>query len=344
MTASASHPLDPALASRFASLALTHVTREYPNKLDHVLNEPGDAKGPRALHPVFYGSMDWHSNVHGYWLLATLLRVAPTLPEADRIRALFDAQLSAANVGGEVAYLDQLNRGTFERPYGWAWLLMLDAELRRHDSDAGRRWTAALAPLSDAFVARFTSFLPKAAHPIRAGTHFNTAFALALASEYAHVACDEQLAELIRQKATAWYGEDAACQAWEPGGDDFLSPALIEAECMGRVLEHPVWRAWMDRFLPRVVDHEPATLFTPVTVSDRTDGKIAHLDGLNLSRAWCWRSIAARWNPDDPRRAIAADAAERHLSASLPHVAGDYAGEHWLATYALLAVLAVRGA
>ncbi len=336
---SSAAPIDPATASRFASLALSHVTREFPNKLDHVLNGPDDARNPRAVHPVFYGSMDWHSNVHGYWLLATLLRVTRDLPEADRIRALFDTQLTAANVAGEVAYLGQPNRGTFERPYGWAWLLMLAAELHRHDTENGRRWAAALAPLTQAFVARFTTFLPKAAYPIRAGTHFNTAFALALASEYAHVAADDALAELVRQKATAWYGEDAGCQAWEPGGDDFLSPALIEAECMGRVLEHPVWRAWMDRFLPRLVDRQPATLFTPATVSDRSDGKIAHLDGLNLSRAWCWRSIAARWNPDDPRRAIALEAAERHLAASLPHVAGDYAGEHWLATYAMLAML-----
>jgi hypothetical protein len=331
--------IEMATASRFASLALSHVTREFPNKLDHVLNGPDDAKRPRALHPVFYGSMDWHSNVHGYWLLATLLRVAPGLPERHRIRALFDGQITAAGVAGEVAYLDQPNRGTFERPYGWAWLLMLAAELQRHGTDDGRRWTAALAPLTDAFVARFTTFLPRAAYPIRAGTHFNTAFALALASEYAHVASDETLAELVRRTATAWYGEDAGCQAWEPGGDDFLSPALIEAECMGRVLEHPVWRAWMDRFLPRLVDRQPETLFAPVSVSDRSDGKIAHLDGLNLSRAWCWRSIAARWNPDDPRRAIALETAERHLAVSLPHVAGDYAGEHWLATYAMLAAL-----
>ncbi len=330
--------LDEEMAAHFACVALAHVRREYPNKLDHVLNGPGDLARPPALHPVFYGSYDWHSNVHGYWLLASLYRRVPALAERARIRALFDEQLTPAKVAVEAEYLCQPNRGTFERPYGWAWLLMLAAELTRHDTAEGRTWRAALQPLADAFAQRFRDFLPRAAFPIRVGTHFNTAFALSLALEYASAADDRALTAMIREKAAAWYSDDADCQAWEPGGDDFLSSALIEAECMRRVLGGDAWRAWMSRFLPRVAQREPATLFAPVGVSDRTDGKIAHLDGLNLSRAWCWRSLAAAWDAGDPRRAVALEVAETHIAASLPHVAGDYAGEHWLATYAALAL------
>jgi hypothetical protein len=332
-------PLDPSLASHFASLALAHVQREYPNKLDHVLNGAEDLKAPRALHPVFYGSMDWHSNVHGYWLLATLFRRVPDLAQRTRIRALFDEQFVADKIAVEVAYLGQANRGTFERPYGWAWLLMVAAELARHESEDARRWSAALRPLADAFAQRFREFLPKAVYPIRVGTHFNTAFALALAFEYAQTLEDTALIASIHDKALAWYSADADCQAWEPGGDDFLSSALIEAECMRRVLDGERWSAWMGAFLPRIAAREPATLFTPANVSDRGDGKIAHLDGLNLSRAWCWRSLASSWPPNDLRRPVALAAADAHLAHSLPHVAGDYAGEHWLATFALLALL-----
>ena len=330
--------LTPALASKFAALALAHVTRAYPNKLDHVLRGPEDVLGPRELHPIFYGSFDWHSCVHGYWLLTRLYRQFPELPEAARVRELVDEHFTPANVAAEVAYLAQPSRATFERPYGWAWLLMLAADLARHESDEGRRWSATLAPLADAFARRFLEFLPRATYPIRAGTHFNTAFALRLALEYAEVARDEKLGDALRRQAVAWYSEDADCQAWEPSGDDFLSPALIEAECMRRVLTPAAFSAWLDRFLPRVAAREPATLFRPATVSDRADGKIAHLDGLNLSRAWCWRALAPAWPADDARRAVALDAAERHITASLPHVAGDYMGEHWLATFALLAL------
>jgi Protein of unknown function (DUF2891) len=331
--------LDRSTASRFASIALAHVEREYPNKLDHVLRDAHDVRSPRDIHPVFYGSFDWHSNVHGYWLLATLLRLFPDLTEHRAIEALFDRQLTSEKVAGEVEYLWDPARGTFERPYGWAWLLMLAAELRRHDTASGRRWSEAVTPLGRAFADRFRAFLPRATYPIRVGTHFNTAFAMALAQEYADVVRDDSLMSLLRDRAAAWYGGDTDCQAWEPGGDDFLSSALIEAECMGRLMPRSEWTAWMGRFLPRIADRHPSTLFEPARVSDRSDGKIAHLDGLNLSRAWCWRSLAARWPADDPRRTIVIETAERHMAASLPHVAGDYAGEHWLATFALLAFL-----
>lgn len=332
--------LDTSLAAKFTSLALAHVVREYPNKLDHVLNGPEDLLSPRQLHPVFYGSFDWHSNVHGYWLLATLYRRVPDLPDRARIHELFDDQFTAANVAVEIAYLKQPLRGTFERPYGWAWVLMLAAELARHETIEGMHWFVALRPLAHAFVQQFREFVPKATYPIRVGTHFNTAFALTLALEYAETLSDDAFAQVLRENAVSSFGGDVDCQAWEPGADDFLSSALMEAECMRRALDGPAWREWMDRFLPRLSKREPATLFTPASVSDRTDGKIAHLDGLNLSRAWCWRRLASAWDASDPRRAIALESAKRHVAESMGHVAGDYAGEHWLATYALLALLA----
>jgi hypothetical protein len=329
-----------ATASKFAKLALKHVAREYPNKLDHVLNGPLDLKEPRDLHPVFFGSFDWHSCVHGYWLLATVLRLFPDIGEASEIKKLFEGQLTSSKVDAELDYLDQPLRATFERPYGWAWLLMLAAELSRHESRNAKQWSEAVTPLATAFADHFLAFLPKATYPTRVGTHFNSAFAVALALEYAEIASNEALRQLLMTKAREWYGRDADCQAWEPGGDDFLSPALVEAECMRRVLDAGEFSLWLDRFLPRLADRQPSTLFTPAIVSDRSDGKIAHLDGLNLSRAWCWRSISASWAPSDARRSIALDAADAHLAASLPHVAGDYMGEHWLATFAVLALIA----
>lgn len=330
--------LTPAIASKFVTLALSHVTREYPNKLEHVLTGPADLQSPRELHPIFYGSYDWHSCVHGYWLLARVLRRQPKLPQAAEIRALFDAYLTADNIAAEVAYLAPPARATFERPYGWAWVQMLAAELAAHDSDNGRRWFAICAPLADAITARWLAFLPRATYPIRVGTHFNTAFAIALSLSYAEQCGVTELAAALRDAATRWYAPDSDCQAWEPGSDEFLSPALMEAECMRRVLSPESFTAWFSRFLPQLADGSPATLFTPAIVSDRSDGKIAHLDGLNLSRAWCWRHLANTLPDTDARKQRARDAVGRHLDASLAHVAGDYMGEHWLATFALLAI------
>jgi hypothetical protein len=345
--------LTPELASRLAAAALGHVTREYPNLLSLMASGPEDLKTPRQLHPIFFGSLDWHSCVHSYWLLATLAREFPALPQANEIAELFSAQITRENVAGELRYLDQPLRETFERPYGWAWLLMLSAELERHRKKEPaaialeeasfpemerRSFAETLAPLTAAFVKRFFDFLPKATYPVRTGTHFNSAFALALVAEYAEMASNDSLRDLLRDKATAWYSGDTGCQAWEPGGDDFLSSALIEAECVRRLVPNADFQNWMSLFLPRIAQREPRTLFTPATVSDRSDGKIAHLDGLNLTRAWCWRSIAKTWPENDPRRAIALEAADAHLAASLPHVTGDYMGEHWLATFALLAL------
>lgn len=340
--------LTPEIATRFARAALSHVTREFPNKLDHVMATPEDARRPADLHPIFFGSFDWHSCVHGYWLLATLLREFPEMTAAPAIRELLDVQITRENVAREVAYLERAESRGFERPYGWAWLLMLAAELgrqRRPDSPAAtpakperRSWSTTIEPLAAAFVKRFLDFLPKATYPVRVGTHFNTAFAISLALEYAESAKNETLRDALGAKARAWYLNDADCQAWEPGGDDFLSSALMEAECMRRVLDPAEFQSWIAGFLPRIADKQPATLFQPAIVTDRSDGKIAHLDGLNLSRAWCWKSLASTWADDDPRRAVAMDAANLHLTASLPYVTGDYMGEHWLATFALLAL------
>lgn len=329
------HGLTEAMAVDLARIVLGHVERPYPHKLDHVLTGPADLQSPQTLHPLFFGSLDWHSCVHGYWALARLLRAYPTSAPADDIRALFGRRLVREAVDGELAYLERPSSRGFERPYGWAWLLKLSAELGRH-SDT--RWVGALRPLAEAIVRRFAAFLPLATYPVRVGIHFNTAFALVMAADYAAAAGDEPFAGMLRATASGWYGEDRDCQAWEPGGDDFLSSALIEAVCMQRLLSRAAFRHWLLRFLPRLAEGEPATLFTPVTVSDRTDGKLAHLDGLNLSRAWCWRSLAASFSDDDPRRRSAEAAADAHLEAGLPHIAGDYMGSHWLASFALLAL------
>ena len=325
--------LTPDLAARFAGIALGHVTREYPNKLDHVLERDGDAQTPRALHPIFHGSFDWHSCVHGYWMLARLLRRFPQIDAAARIVERFDAAFTKANVAGELAYLARPSSRGFERPYGWAWLLALAAEL---SGLADGRWSKALRPLAEAFSDRLKAFLPKADHPVRGGAHTNTAFALRLAFDYARTVEDQDLIAAIRDRAKLWYGQDRAATAWEPSGDDFLSPTLVEAQFMADPHVNPDAQAWLTAFLPDLERKEPAVLFRPVAVSDRSDGKIAHLDGLNLSRAWAWRELA-HWLPPHIA-AIARAAAERHLDASLPHVAGDYMGEHWLATYAVLAL------
>ena len=328
--------LTPDIAIRFARIALGHVEREYPNKLDHVLSEALDAKGPRDLHPIFYGSFDWHSCVHGYWLLTRLLNRFPEGPAAAGITALLARSLTRDKVLGELVYLDRPFSAGFERPYGMAWLLKLQAELAQ--GPATGAWAAELSPLAAAFTARLKTYLPKLTYPNRAGTHANSAFALALAGDYAAVCGDEELTTLIAGRARSWFESDAHCQAWEPSGDDFLSPALMEAELMRRVLTEEEFSVWFDRFLPRLGEQRPASLFQPAVVSDPTDGKIAHLDGVNLSRAWCMRALASALSAADARRPLLEEAAEAHLSASLGAVEGDYMGEHWLASFALLAL------
>jgi hypothetical protein len=328
--------LTPELASRFASIALGHVRREYPNNVDHALAGPEDARTPSELHPIFYGSYDWHSCVHSHWMLARLLRQFPDFAPAGDIHALFDNQFVPDKVAAERAYFTRSTARGFKRPYGWGWLLKLAAELALHSDD---RWGRNLAPLAEIIAQRFRDFLPLSTYPVRVGTHFNTAFGLRMAADYAGVTEDEALARLLRETGLRWYGEDSDCPAWgEPSGDDFQSSALIEAECMRRLLPPEAFLPWFDRFLPRLIERTPATLFQPAMITDRTDGKIAHLDGLNLSRAWCWRSLGDALPANDDRRSLALEAAQNHLNAGLPHIAGDYMGEHWLASFAVLAL------
>ncbi len=292
---------------------------------------PDDVRSPRELHPVFYGSFDWHSCVHGWWQVLRLLRLHPALPAADDIRARAGALFTPEAVAAELAYMRRPGSAGFERPYGWAWLLALDAELARHDAP----WAGALRPLAAEFAARLRLYLPRLLYPVRHGVHANTAFALVLAHDWAAGGRDPPLAALIAEAAHRWFAPDADAQAWEPSGEDFLSPTLCEAVLMSRVLRPEAFAAWWAAFLPDL--DARAQLLTPARVSDRTDGRLAHLDGLNLSRAWCWRELLAH-EGDRTRRAQMLKSAERHLHASLPHLADDYAGEHWLATYALLAL------
>lgn len=324
--------LTDAAADSFAALALRCVRQEYPNKLDHVMNGAGEVKSPKALHPAFYGCFDWHSSVHGHWMLVKLLREHPGMARAAEIRAVLDEHLSPGRIALEVAYLGEGNRRSFERTYGWAWLLKLSAELRSWDEPSARRWAEALQPLADELAARFLAFLPKQTYPIRTGVHPNTAFSLDLALDYARAAGDARFEALIRARARDWFGRDRRGPlAWEPGGEDFLSPCLEEAALMSRLLPAPAFRRWLEGFLPGL----PGGL-VPAVVSDRTDPKIVHLDGLNLSRARALRRIAAALGAGDVRSAGLLRLADRHARASLPHLAsGSYEGEHWLATFAV---------
>ncbi len=324
-------------ASHFASLALKCIQREYPNKPDHTINDAGDVRGPRVMHGTFYGCFDWHSSVHGHWMLVRLLRLFPALPEAREIRGALDANLSAENIRNEVAYLKQPNRASFERTYGWAWLLKLAEELHDWNDQDGQRWSQNLQPLADGFGEKYLSFLPKQNYPIRTGVHPNTAFGLAFALDYARAVGNKKLETLIVERSRTYFARDTNYPAsWEPGGEDFFSPALMEADLMRRVMSKTEFAVWFHRFLPGVSRGQPRQLLQPAIVTDRTDPKLVHLDGLNLSRAGCMRSIAAALPQSDPARKVLAKSAAAHAKAGLDHVAsGNYEGEHWLASFAV---------
>jgi hypothetical protein len=324
-------------AASLSTLALHCVHKEYPNKPGHVMNDASEVESPVALHPVFYGCFDWHSAVHGHWMLVRLLKLYPDLPNADDIRAALDKNITAENVLDEVAYLEQPNRKSFERTYGWAWLLKLAEELHGWDDPDGIKWATNLDPLAREITARYIDFLPRQTYPIRRGVHANTAFGIAFALDYARAVGDAELENLLVERSIEYFAEDADYPAqWEPGGDDFFSPALMEADLMRRVLDREGFREWFGEFLPDAVRGEPESLMTPAIVADRSDPKIVHLDGLNLSRAWCMAGIAAAL-PDGgrSRRALEA-AAARHADDALSNVAtGNYEGEHWLASFAV---------
>lgn len=332
--------ITPHLASTFARVALAGVHREYPNKPDHVLDGDESVRSPRELHPAFFGCFDWHSAVHGHWLLARVLRLCPDLPETPAVRTALDRSLTPENIAAEVAYLARPAAAGFERTYGWAWLLKLAEELGRGAGVHARAWAAHIAPLADAFVARYLAYLPRLDYPIRTGVHPNTAFGLAFAHDFAAHSGHAELRTLVEHKALALFEGDAHYPAQlEPGGADFFSPTLMEAELMRRVLPTERFRAWLSRFLPGIDRSEPPSLFAPARVSDRADLQIVHLDGLNLGRAWCKRQLAAALPAADPARDALLRSAELHAAASLPHVqSGHYGGEHWLATFAMLAI------
>ncbi len=326
-----------AQASRFAGLALKCITKEYPNKPEHVMNDGNDVQNPKSLHPAFYGCYDWHSSVHGHWMLIHLLRLFPALPEAQAIRDGLNANLTPENIAVEIAYLKSPNRQSFERTYGWAWLLKLAEELYRWDDPEGKKWSQALQPLAQAFVERYLNFLPKQTYPIRTGVHPNTAFGLSFALDYAKTTGNKKLEDLLSERSLTYFSRDEGYPAaWEPGGEDFFSAALLEADLMRRVLKAEEFRGWFGRFLPELGKGRPESLLKPAVVTDRSDPKLVHLDGLNLSRAWCMRNIATSLPANDPARITLARAAKLHADAGLAHVtSGDYAGEHWLASFAV---------
>jgi hypothetical protein len=324
-------------ASAFARLALKGITKEYPNKPDHVLGSAGDVKGPRALHPAFYGCYDWHSSVHGHWMLIRLLRRFPEMKEGGEIRGVLRGHLQAENLQAEAIYFARAESKPFERPYGWAWLLKLAEELNGWDDPEGKSWARNIRPLVDVVITRYLDYFPKQTYPIRTGVHPNTAFGLSFAHDYARSVGNAQLTALVDERARTYFGADADAPAgWEPGGADFFSPSLTEADLMRRVLSESEFRTWFGRFLPGAARGEPKVLFAPATVTDRTDPQLVHLDGLNLSRAWAMRSIAAALAPGDPARAVLTRSATLHAESALKHVAsGEYAGEHWLASFAV---------
>ncbi|GAA4003354.1 DUF2891 domain-containing protein [Sphingomonas humi] len=325
--------LDPQLAQRFARIALGHVAQEYPHKLDHVLVRDEDAVPPRVLHPVFYGSFDWHSCIHGWWTLLTIRRLHPGLPEAERITILADDSFTADKLGAELAYLARSHSAGFERPYGWAWVLALHGEAVLHDD---RSWGSRLEPLARAFAERLRTYLDKLTYPITVGTHFNTSFALTLALDWARTH-DAELAAIIAAWAERCFAGERDYRGWEPGGDEFLSPALSVALLMSRVRGSADFTPWFEGFL--LDNGALERRFQPAFVSDRSDGKLAHLDGLNLSRAWALRSVRKVLAPHRSEPALQR-LADANFAAALPHLSGEYAGEHWLATFALLAMLA----
>ena len=329
--------LAPDAAARFAALALKCLHQEYPNHISHTLNGAADARPPHELTPAFYGCLDWHSDVHGHWLLVRLLRLNPDAPFAPEARAALEQSFTAANVEAEASYLRGAGRASFERPYGLAWLLELSAELRRFDDADARRWSGALAPLETEVVARLESWLPKLQYPIRVGEHDQTAFAFGLAWDWAGVAGDTRMRKLLTEAASRFYRHDRDCPlAYEPSGEDFLSPCLAEADFMRRVLDASQFSRWLTTLLPAIPKQSSAAWLQPAVVTDRSDPKLAHIDGLNLSRAWMLEGIAAALPPHDPRIPALLETAARHREASLPAVTGEfYEGGHWLGTFAV---------
>jgi hypothetical protein len=338
-------PLDADQAGRFARLALACVHKEYPNKISHVLNGDADVRAPRELTPAFFGCFDWHSSVHGHWLLARLARLYPRAPFASEARAALARSLTPENVAAERAYLEGKGRASFERPYGLAWLLQLAAELRAWPDPEAKAWSQALAPLETAAVASLAAWLPKLVYPIRVGEHSQTAFAFGLVLDWARGKGDSDTARLVVERSRAYYEKDRACPlAYEPSGEDFLSPCLAEADLMRRVLGPAAFARWLAALLPGIPERVDDAWLEPGVVTDRADPKLAHIDGLNLSRAWMLEGMAAGLPGGDARVPTLRAAASAHREAGLAGVTGEhYEGGHWLGTFAVY-LLTGRGA
>jgi hypothetical protein len=321
---------------RFAALALECVHKEYPNKIAHVLQGDDDVAPPRELTPAFFGCYDWHSSVHGHWLLARLARVRPDEEFAPAARAALERSLSAANIEREVEYLAGDGRVSFERPYGLAWLLQLAAELREWDDAAARVWSRNLEPLESAAAERIRDWLPKLAYPIRAGEHSQSAFAFGLILDWARIAGDTETEALLSETALRLYAGDRDCPLrYEPSGQDFLSPCLAEADLMRRVLGPAEYADWLESFLPGIPPDDRSVWLVPAIVTDRSDPKLAHLDGLNLSRAWMLEGILSGLPAEDPRLPSLRSAADQHRQRGLEGVTGEfYEGGHWLGSFA----------
>jgi DUF2891 family protein len=331
---------DAKTAERFANLALACVHKEYPNKLSHSLNSDADVAPPRKLTPAFYGCYDWHSSVHGHWLLVRLLKTFPSADFAPTARQALRQSLTAENLAQEATYLREAGRASFERPYGLAWLLQLIAELREWNDPEAQTFAANLRPLEDAALARLNDWLPKLSYPVRIGEHAQTAFALGLLLDYAHATGNTKFAALLAGKARQFYLNDKQCPlSYEPSGEDFLSPCLGEADAMRRVLPPAEFAAWLRSFLPQISDSGRGDWLRPVVSPDPSDPKLAHLDGLNLSRAWMLEGIASSLPKNDKRLPAITQAAQAHRRAGLAAVTGEhYEGAHWLATFAVYLV------
>lgn len=331
---------DTNAAERFANLALACVHKEYPNHISHTLNSDADVAPPRKLTPAFYGCYDWHSSVHGHWLLARLIRTFPDAAFVPSAREALRQSLTADNIAQEAAYLRAEGRASFERPYGLAWLLQLVAELREWDDPQAREMVLNLRPLEEAAQNRLKDWLPKLSHPVRIGEHDQTAFALGLVLDYARDTGDTKFADLLVSRARQFYLGDKDCPlAYEPSGEDFLSPCLGEADLMRRVLPSDEFARWLLIFMPQISLAKDGSWLQPVVSPDPSDPKLAHLDGLNLSRAWMLEGIAAGLPNDDKRLPVIKAAAEEHRRAGLAAVTGKhYEGGHWLGSFAVYLV------
>jgi hypothetical protein len=324
------------VAEGLAELALHCIHTEFPNKTGHIYDVDENLKTPKEMHPAFYGCFDWHSSVHGHWMLVKVLKSYPNSKMAKDIRAAIDQNITEQSILAEVEYFKGKLQKNYERTYGWAWLFQLQSELHTWDDAQGKKWEANLKPLVDLLRERMIEYLPKLTYPIRTGVHPNTAFALGFAYDYAMTTGDDEFAKIVKKRSFEYYLADENYPAYlEPNGTDFFSPSLLEADLLSRLMNEKEFEQWFDKFMPKLTDN----ILQPAVVSDRNDLQIVHLDGLNLSRTWCMKRIASKLPESNKKRKALGKAALSHINDGLKSVAsGDYAGEHWLASFAIYAL------